>query len=212
MSRQGLNSAGRLTDYFVDSKLTPVFIVFCLVVGAIAAVLTPREENPQIVVPGAEITYRIPGRAAADVEQLVVAPMEGVLREIEEVDHTYAVAAHGLGQISVQFDVGVDKDDAMVRVYQRVMSHQHLLPPDTGLPLVRRVDVDDVPIVNVTLTSETYDDYALRRLAERAHCPVLVVPEPEGALWHEARTTRSGRCSATCSRWPAARCCIKSSR
>ena len=188
MSRQGLNSAGRLTDYFVDSKLTPVFIVFCLVVGAIAAVLTPREENPQIVVPGAEITYRIPGRAAADVEQLVVAPMEGVLREIEEVDHTYAVAAHGLGQISVQFDVGVDKDDAMVRVYQRVMSHQHLLPPDTGLPLVRRVDVDDVPIVNVTLTSETYDDYALRRLAERMKERLSTIEEVSVTELHGGRS------------------------
>jgi multidrug efflux pump subunit AcrB len=164
---QRLDLAGRIADNFITSRLTPVFVLFCLVVGAIAALLTPREENPQIVVPGAEITYQAPGRSASEVEQLIVAPMEGVLREIEEVDHTFALAAHGLGQISVQFEVGVDKDDAMVRVYQRVMSQQHLLPPGTGLPLVRRIDVDDVPIVNVTLTSAVYDDYALYRLAER---------------------------------------------
>ena len=188
MSERPLNSAGRVANYFVDSKLTPVFIAFCLVVGAIAAALTPREENPQIVVPGAEITYRIPGRAAADVEQLVVAPMEGVLREIEDVDHTFAVAAHGLGQISVQFDVGVDKDDAMVRVYQRVMSHQHLLPPDAELPLVRRVDVDDVPIVNITLASATYDDYALRRLAERMRERLSTIEEVSVTELHGGRS------------------------
>ena len=188
MPERPLNSAGRVANYFVDSKLTPVFIAFCLVVGAIAAALTPREENPQIIVPGAEITYRIPGRAAADVEQLVVAPMEGVLREIEDVDHTFAVAAHGLGQISVQFEVGVDKDDAMVRVYQRVMSHQHLLPPDAELPLVRRVDVDDVPIVNITLASEIYDDYALRRLAERMRERLSTIEEVSVTELHGGRS------------------------
>ena len=188
MSGRPLNSAGRVANYFVDSKLTPVFVVFCLVVGAIAAVLTPREENPQIVVPGAEITYRIPGRAAGDVEQLVVAPMEGVLREIEDVDHTFAVATHGLGQITVQFEVGVDKDDAMVRVYQRVMSHQHLLPPGTELPLVRRIDVDDVPIVNITLASESYDDYALRRLAERMRERLSTIEEVSVTELHGGRS------------------------
>ena len=149
-----LDLTGRIADYFITSRLTPVFVLFCLLVGAIAAWLTPREENPQIVVPGAEITYALPGRSASEVEHLVVAPIEGILREIEGVDHTFAIAAHGMGQVTVQFDVGIDKDEAMVRVYQRVMSDHRTLPPDTGLPLVRRVDVDDVPIVNVTLASD----------------------------------------------------------
>lgn len=185
---QRLDLTGRIADSFITSKLTPVFVVFCLVVGAIAAALTPREENPQIVVPGAEITYQAPGRSASEVEQLIVAPMEGVLREIEAVDHTFALSAHGLGQITVQFDVGVDKDAAVVRVYQRVMSHQHLLPPGTGLPLVRRIDVDDVPIVNVTLTSAAYDDYALYRLAERLRERLSTIEEVSVTEIHGGRS------------------------
>lgn len=183
-----LDLTGRIADYFITSRLTPVFVLFCLLVGAIAAWLTPREENPQIVVPGAEITYALPGRSASEVEHLVVAPIEGILREIEGVDHTFAIAAHGMGQVTVQFDVGIDKDEAMVRVYQRVMSDHRTLPPDTGLPLVRRVDVDDVPIVNVTLASEIYDDYALHRLAERVEERLSTIEEVSVTRIHGGRS------------------------
>ncbi|WP_420466251.1 efflux RND transporter permease subunit [Panacagrimonas sp.] len=167
MRERELNSAGRIADYFIESKLTPVFVLFCLAVGWIAATLTPREENPQILVPGAEVLYALPGRSAADVDRLVAAPVERALREIEGVDHTYATAMQGQALVAVQFHVGVDKEKAMVRVYQQIGSVQALLPPEVAPPLIRRVDTDDIAVVTVTLASERYDDYALRRLAER---------------------------------------------
>lgn len=167
MRERQLNSAGRIADYFIESKLTPVFVLFCLAVGWIAATLTPREENPQILVPGAEVMYALPGRSAAEVDHLVAAPVERALREIEGVDHTFSTSMQGLAQIAVQFDVGVDKENAMVRVYQRISSAQALLPPDVAPPLIKRVDADDIAVVTVTLASERYNDYALRRLAER---------------------------------------------
>ncbi len=167
MREQQLNSAGRIADYFIESKLTPVFVLFCLAVGWFAATLTPREENPQILVPGAEVLYTLPGRSAADVDHLVAAPVERALREIEGVDHTYSTAMQGQARVAVQFDVGVDKEKAMVRVYQRIGSVQAQLPPQVAPPLIKRVDADDIPIVTLTLASERYNDYALRRLAER---------------------------------------------
>lgn len=167
MRERQLNSAGRIADYFIESKLTPVFVLLCLAIGWIAATLTPREENPQILVPGAEVNYTLPGRSAADVDRLVAAPVERALREIEGVDHTYSTAMQGQARVAVQFDVGVDKEKAMVRVYQRIDSVQALLPPQVTPPLIKRIDADDIAVVTVTLASERYDDYALRRLAER---------------------------------------------
>ena len=162
-----LNSAGLIANYFIDSKLTPIFILFCLIVGVLAGALTPREENPQITVPGAEIDFVLPGRPTEEVERLAVAPMERALREVDGVEHTFAVATHGAGQVAVQFKVGVDKEKAMVRVYQRVAAVQDRLPAGALPPRVRRVDVDDIPILTITLAAEDYDDYALRRMAER---------------------------------------------
>ncbi len=162
-----LNSAGRLAEAFVTSRLTVLFILACGLFGALALMLTPREENPQIVVPGAEVRVALPGASAEEVEELVIRPLEASVKQIPGVDHTYATAVNSLGVLMVQFKVGEDKEKSLVKLYDRVLGGHHLLPADAGDPQIRSVDVDDVPILTVTLTSETYDDFALKRLADR---------------------------------------------
>lgn len=167
MSDRRLNSAGRLAQLFVTSKLTVLFILACTLLGLLAVTLTPREENPQIVVPGAEVQVSLPGASAEEVEELVLHPLEGIVKQIPGVDHTYATAVNSMGVLMVQFKVGEDKEKSLVKLYDRVLGQRELLPSDAGNPLIRSVDVDDVPIVTVTLASEKYDDYALKRLADR---------------------------------------------
>ncbi|WP_428383999.1 efflux RND transporter permease subunit [Nevskia ramosa] len=167
MSESQLNSAGRVARIFVDSKLTPLFVVAVLLLGTFAGLITPREENPQILVPGAQVAFYLPGATPTEIEHLIIAPMEAVVREIEGVDHTSTIATAGMGQIQVQFHVGVDKDQAITRFSQRIAANRHRLPATTLDPVIQQIDVDNVAIVTVTLASNTYDDYALRRLAER---------------------------------------------
>ena len=167
MNRLKLNPAGRIAEIFVISKLTPLFILACTILGLVAVTQTPREENPQILVPGAEIMVTLPGASAQEVEQLVVNPLEGLVRQISGVDHTFAIAMNSMALIQVQFEVGEDKERSLVKLHDRIQGHCRQLPPDAGRPIVRSVDVDDVPIVTVTLASEKYNDYALKRLADR---------------------------------------------
>jgi multidrug efflux pump subunit AcrB len=167
MSEPRLNPAGRIAQTFVDSKLTPLFVVAILLLAIFAALNTPREENPQILVPGAQVTFELPGATSTEIERLIVAPMEGRLREIEGIEHSYAAAMPGVGRIQLQFVVGTDKDAAINRVRQKVAEGRHLLPAAAKEPLIQQVDANDVAIVTVTLASNRYDDYALRRLAER---------------------------------------------
>ncbi len=167
MTEPKLNSAGRLASLFVTSKLTVLFMLACALLGAMAVTMTPREENPQIVVPGAQIWVALPGASAEEVEELVIRPLEGIVKQIPGVDHTYATAVNSMGALMVQFKVGQDKEKSLVKLYDRVLGQRDRLPAGAGEPLVRSVDVDDVPIVTVTLASERYDDYALKRLADR---------------------------------------------
>lgn len=162
-----LNLSGRIAQVFVDSKLTPLFVVAILLLAVFAALNTPREENPQILVPGASVSFELPGATATEIERLIVAPMEGRLREIEGIEHSYATAMPGKGWIQLQFYVGTDKDAAINRVRQKVAEGRRLLPAAASEPLIEQVDADDIAIVTVTLASSTYDDHALRRLAER---------------------------------------------
>ena len=167
MDKKKLNLAGWLAGAFVHSKLTILVMLTCILLGLLAVLMTPREENPQIVVPGAEIFVSLPGASAEEVEQLIVYPLEAIVREISGVDHTYAAAYNSFAVISVQFEVGEDKEKSLVKLYDRVLGKRDQLPPDATDPLIRSVDVDDVPIVTVALVSEQYDDYALKRIADR---------------------------------------------
>ncbi|RAI43864.1 efflux RND transporter permease subunit [Rhodoplanes roseus] len=167
MTDAPLNLAGRLARTFIVSKLTGVIIMAIAALGAAAVMMTPREENPQILVPGAVVQVALPGASAAEVEELVVTPLEGILSEMTGVDHTYGVAQTGAGSVQVMFKVGQPKEESLVRLYDRVMANLGRLPSDVGSPQIKSVDADDVPIVTMTLASSHYDDYALKRLADR---------------------------------------------
>lgn len=167
MSNSRLNPAGLLASFFVTSRITSLFVLACLLLGIIGIAYTPREENPQIVVPGADIIVGLPGASPLEVEQLIIQPMENVIKQISGVDHVFATAMTSVGIINVQFDVGADKELSLVKLYDQVLGHLDILPADATQPTIKSVDVDNVPIVTVTLASHEYDDYALKRIADR---------------------------------------------
>src|SRR5581483_7000496 len=151
--RSALNLAGRVAQYFVDSKLTILIGLVALLAGLLAVLITPREENPRIVVPAANIIVSKPGASPAEVEQLIVKPLEAILQGLRGVEHTYGTAMDSLGVVNVQFYVGENKETALVRVYDRIMSNLDRMPPGTRMPLVKPLDVDDVPILTISLAS-----------------------------------------------------------
>lgn len=163
-----LNIAGRTTAYFINSKLTVLLIIFALLAGLFSFYMTPREENPQIVVPAANIMVSKPGASPAEIEQLIVKPLEAILQGLNGVEHTYGMAMDSLGVVSVQFEVGEDKEDALVRLYDRIMSRLDEMPPGTDQPLIKPIDIDDVPILNISLSSDQLDDQKLRGIANDA--------------------------------------------
>jgi len=162
-----LNIAGKLAKVFVTSKLTVMFMVACAVLGVMAVLTTPREENPQITMPGAVVQVILPGSSPEEVEEQVIRPLEAIVKQIPGVDHTYATALNSVGFLTVQFKVGEDKEKSLVKIYDRILGERGRLPAEASDPLIRSADADDVPVVTVTLASEKYDDYALKRLADR---------------------------------------------
>ncbi|WP_372715544.1 efflux RND transporter permease subunit [Immundisolibacter sp.] len=167
MSDSRFNAAGRLADFFVDSKLTPLVILGVALFGTMALLLTPREENPQIVVPAAQVSVTLPGASAQEVENLLLTPLEAALSGMPDVEHTYGTASNSLASVQVEFDVGISKEAALVRVYDKVEQLRPHLPAQAGAPTVTPIDADDVPVVTITLASTDYDDYALKRIADR---------------------------------------------
>lgn len=167
MTRPGFSLAAGLANAFVTSRLTLAFMLACALLGSYALLQTPREDNPRIVVPAAEVTVTLPGASPQEVEALLLRPLEAAIRQVPGVDDVYAVAQASVAALSVQFEVGESQELALVRLQDRINAARRELPPDAGVPQVRSVSVDDVPIVTLTLTSSLYDDHALKQLADR---------------------------------------------
>jgi multidrug efflux pump subunit AcrB len=160
-----LGAAGRLARAFIHSKLTPLLLVASVVLGAFAVWRLPREEEPQIVVPMSDVFVRLPGASAQEVEQRVTKPLERLLWEVAGVEYVYSTSSPGQALVIVRFHVGQDLERSMVRLREKLDSHLDVIPSGASAPLVKQRSIDDVPILALTLWSERYSGYELRRLA-----------------------------------------------
>lgn len=171
-----LNIAGRLGRAAMASTITPISGILIFLVGLIALFVTPREENPQIDVPAANVFVTMDGATPEEILNLVVKPLEAVMREMPGIDHTYGLAADSLGMVTVQFEVGEDKEASLVRLYDRLMHNLDRIPPGAAQPLVKPVDVDDVPILAITFSSDHHGDLVLKQIADRVKEKLTPLP------------------------------------
>lgn len=176
-TEEKLGFAGRLARLFLNSKLTPLAVIASILLGALAVMLLPREEEPQIKVPMIDVLVSMPGTSSAEIENRLTKPLEKLLWEIPGVDYLYSTSSPGNATLIVRYRVGVDIEQALVRLNQRIQANLDRLPPGASLPLVKPRTIDDVPILALTLHSQTYDHLTLRRLAAQLLETIKSVPD-----------------------------------
>jgi multidrug efflux pump subunit AcrB len=154
-----LGLSGRLARAFQANPLTPILALTGLLLGLVAVLITPREEEPQIDVTMANVFVPFPGASSRDVEQLVSYPLEQMLSEIEGVKHVHSVSRPGMAVLTVEYTVGVERQPAIVRLYNQVYSNSDWVPPGAGIgqPLIKPKGIDDVPVMALTLWSDDPD-------------------------------------------------------
>ena len=162
-----LGISGKIAKAFIQSKLTPLIILASIILGIFAVVVTPREEEPQIIVPMADVFVQSPGLSAHEVESQVTKPMEKLLWEIKGVEYVYSIVKPGMNLTIVRFYVGQNQEDSIVKLYNKLMSNYDKIPQGFSQPLVKVRSIDDVPILSMTLSStdKNYSGYELRRIA-----------------------------------------------
>ena len=170
-----LNIAGKLARMFLKNPLTPVLAIVFMLMGIIAVFFTPREENPQIDVPAANVIVVYPGASSKEVQNVVVEPLERILKAMTGVKHVYGMAMNSVGIVTVRFKIGQDKVRSMSKLYDRVMQNLDKLPKGVMPPLVKPIDIDEVPIVTLAISSKKYDDAQLYRIAQRLLSPLAEV-------------------------------------
>ena len=175
-----LGFSGAIANKFLQSEITPLLALVGLLLGVFAVLVTPREEEPQIDVTFANVLIPFPAADPQEVEHLISTPAEQILSEIEGIKHVYSASRRGNAVLTVQFEVGEDRDQAILRLYNAIYSNQDWLPPGLGAgqPIIKPMGIDDVPIVALTLWSDdpAYGAYELQKVAHAIEAELKRVP------------------------------------
>jgi multidrug efflux pump subunit AcrB len=185
-SDSGPHSSGNLLNdlvrVFLNSNLSIILIILSMIIGVAALWVTPREEDPQIVVPLADIYVEFPGHSAAEVEQLVASPLERMLYQIDGVEYVYSMSRDDSAIITVRFHVGQDRERSLVKLFKKLNENSQSVPPGVTGWVMKPVEIDDVPIVTLALTGAENNSHVLRRIGEELVERLAVVPSVSRAF------------------------------
>ncbi|MCL7752788.1 efflux RND transporter permease subunit [Polaribacter sp. Z022] len=171
--KEGL--AGKIAKVFISSKLTVLLMIVFMVIGVYSSFLIPREEEPQIDVPMADIFVGYPGASPTEIENRVVKPLEKLISNIKGVEYVYSTSMNEKAMVIVQFYVGEDIERSFVKLYNEINKHMDQMPQGVTLPLVKTRAIDDVPMLGLTLWSENYNDYQLSQMAQELETEIKKV-------------------------------------
>jgi multidrug efflux pump subunit AcrB len=174
--------AGNLTRAFITSPLTPLFLLAALILGLVALVTLPREEEPQISVPMVDIHIRADGLRAEDAVKLVTEPLETIVKSIPGVEHVYSQTRDDGAMVTARFVVGTSGDAAILRVHEKVRANMDRIPDGIPEPLIVGRGIDDVAIMVVTLSpkpemASRWTAADLTRVAREVQVEVSALPD-----------------------------------
>jgi multidrug efflux pump subunit AcrB len=169
--------SGKIANVFINSKLTILLMIALMAIGIYSSFLIPREEEPQIIVPMADVVVGYPGASPKELESKVVMPLEKVISNIKGVEHIHSIVMNGKAMMVVQFYVGENTEDSYVKLYDELMHHQGMLPKNATQPLIKTRAIDDVPMLGLTLWSENLNDFEIRKLAEEVSSEIKKIKD-----------------------------------
>ncbi|WP_291101290.1 MULTISPECIES: efflux RND transporter permease subunit [unclassified Flavobacterium] len=169
--------SGKIANFFINSKLTILLMVALMIIGVYSSFLIPREEEPQINVPMADVMVGYPGASPTEVENRVAKPLEKIISNIKGVEHVHTMAMNGQAMLIVQFYVGEDVERSYVKLYNELAKHENMFPQGVYKPIVKTRSIDDVPMLGITFWSEKQDDFQLRQIAEEVSSEIKKVKD-----------------------------------
>ena len=167
--------AGKIASMFLQSKLTILLMALFMIIGVYSSYLIPREEEPQIEVPIADIFVAYPGASPLEIESKVAKPLEKIVSNLPGVEYVYSTSMKGQAMLIVQFYVGEDIERSFVQLYNEIIKHMDEIPQGVSLPLVKTRAIDDVPVLGLTFWSEQYDDHQLKQIVEEVNTEITKI-------------------------------------
>ena len=149
-----------------NHQFTLVVVALLFTLGVVSFVTMPRSEDPSVSPAGASVFVIYPGATPADIEELIIDPLEEAINEIEDIYRMNGSAEDGIGIIGVEFTAGSDPDEKYSDFVQKVNRVRNDLPDDILSIELLKWSISDVNILQIALLSETESYWRLERAAD----------------------------------------------
>jgi CzcA family heavy metal efflux pump len=145
----------KIWNIAVDNKVAVYLLMVIIVVfGYTSYTGLPREATPDITIPLVIVSTPYIGVSPVDIEGLISQPLERALKGLKDVKQISSVSKEGLSTIRVEFNTGVDVDEALRRVRDKVNSTRGQLPADILDPIVSEINFSEFPIMYVNAVGD----------------------------------------------------------
>ncbi|QQQ03721.1 efflux RND transporter permease subunit [Lysobacter enzymogenes] len=141
----------------------PVSVLFIalLLAGLAGYKALPIKLFPDVSFPIVQVAVSLPGAAPSEVETQITREIEGALASIADVDHVSSTVSLGLSSTTVEFVVGADAQKATDEVRAAIDGVRATLPRGIEEPVVRRFDIDQMPILTYAVSAPAMSDVEL---------------------------------------------------
>jgi multidrug efflux pump subunit AcrB len=150
-----------------NHQFTIVLMILLILFGLASYFTMPRSEDPMIHPAGSTVVAIYPGADPADMEELVIDPIEEALNELEDIKQINSSAEDGLAMIAIEFVSGSDPDEKYSDVVQKVNSVNNDLPEGILDLEITKWSINDVNILQMALVSNTASYREMELEAER---------------------------------------------
>ncbi len=156
-----------ISDIAVKKSISVLILTALIIIMGIYSYMTlPRESDPDITIPHIFVSTHYRGVAPGDVETAITIEIENKLKGLDDLKNIKSVSSEGESLIDVEFTTGVDIDDALRKVKDKVDEALSELPADLeDAPVVFDVNLAEMPILIFSL-SGTCGPGCLKKIAD----------------------------------------------
>jgi len=152
-----------------------VLVALVAIMGIVSYLTIPKESFPNITVPNIFVVTLYPGVSPEDMESLVTRKLEDELGNISEIKEMTSTSTEGYSSVVLEFDTGIDIEEALQKVREKVDLAKAELPEDAEEPLVQEVNLSEFPIMQINLSGD-YDLEILKDIAEDLQDKIEAIP------------------------------------
>lgn len=157
----------KTTDYAVRRRLATSAIVLALVVlGIYGLWRLPVDYLPNITYPLVKIQIKWPGATPEEIDTDIADPVERLMSTVDRLDYLESSSIEGLYNLNVYFEYGADVDVAFQDALAALTRAQQQLPKDIEAPYVFKADPSQLPVMQLTVSSDRWSPVELRDWAD----------------------------------------------